>query len=105
MSVSKKDVDLLRILAKSDPRVVRGILKTADVKLINLLSECALNILNKNVPVSNKRKNMLKKYKKQMEKLAYGKLKLNGRKRILQTGGFLSILLSTILPTILKLLK
>ena len=102
---NKKRVALLKVLAKSEPKVVRGILRTADVKLVNLLSECALNILNKNVKVSQKRKNMLKKYRKEMEKLAYGKLTMPKRKNILQTGGFLSVLLPAILPTLLKALK
>ena len=81
-------VHLLKILAKSEPRVVRSILQTADVALVNLLSECALNLLNKNVKVSEKKKKSLRKFRKEMETLAYHKIPLKKKKTILQKGFF-----------------
>ena len=79
-----KHTDVLRVLAKGSPAVVRSIMKTADTKLIHLLSECAINVLNKNVPVTPHRK----------------RLPLERRRKTLQTGGFLSVLLPALLPTI-----
>ena len=72
----KKRLAILKILSKSEPRVVKSILQTADLKLINLLSECALNVLNQNVKVGKNRKKALRKFRKHMEKLAYEKLPL-----------------------------
>ena len=101
----KKRLAILKILSKSEPRVVKSILQTADLKLINLLSECALNVLNQNVKVGKNRKKSLRKFRKHMEKLAYEKLPLKKKRTILQKGGFLSILLPAVLPTLLKALK
>ena len=101
----KKRLAILKILSKSEPRVVKSILQTADSKLINLLSECALNVLNQNVKVGKNRKKALRKFRKHMEKLAYEKLPLKKKRTILQKGGFLSILLPAVLPTLLKALK
>ena len=72
----KKRLAILKILSKSEPRVVKSILQTADLKLVNLLSECALNVLNQNVKVGKNRKKALRKFRKHMEKLAYEKLPL-----------------------------
>ena len=93
--------DVLRVLAKGSPAVVRSIMKTADTKLIHLLSECAINVLNKNVAVTPHRKRLLAKYKRQMNALGT-RLPLERRRKTLQTGGFLSSLLPAILPTILS---
>ena len=101
----KKRLAILKILSKSEPRVVKSILQTADLKLINLLSECALNVLNQNVKVGKNRKKSLRKFRKHMEKLAYEKLPLKKKRTILQKGGFLSILFPAVLPTLLKALK
>ena len=104
-SEHKQRVNLLRVLARSEPKVVKTILQTADLDLVNLLSECALNLLNKNVKVSQKRKKTLKKFRKEMETLAYDKLPLKKKRTILQKGGFLSVLLPAIIPSLLKALK
>ena len=94
-----KHTDVLRVLAKGSPAVVRSIMKTADTKLIHLLSECAINVLNKNVPVTPHRKRRLAKYKREMHALST-RLPLERRRKTLQTGGFLSVLLPALLPTI-----
>ena len=104
-SEHKRRVNLLKVLAKSEPKVVRAILQSADVELVNILSECALNLLNKNVKVSPKRKKALKKFRKEMEKLAFDKIPIEKKRTILQKGGFLSVLLPAIIPSLLKALK
>ena len=101
----KKRLAILKILSKSEPRVVKSILQTADLKLVNLLSECALNVLNQNVKVGKNRKKALRKFRRHMEKLAYEKLPLKKKRTILQKGGFLSILLPTVIPSLLKAFK
>ena len=94
----KKHEAILRILAKGKPSVVRAIINESKTDLINLLSQCALNILNGNVPLNKRHKRRLKKYASGLRKLASKKTSLKSRKSIIQQGGFIPALLGAVLP-------
>ena len=94
----KKHEAILRILAKGKPSVVRAIINESKTDLINLLSQCALNILNGNVPLNKRHKRRLKKYVTGLRKLASKKTSLKSRKTIIQQGGFIPALLGAVLP-------
>ena len=62
--------------------------------LYKAIKEIALNIVNKNIPLTNKDKKKLKKYKKDIYLLSKQKFKSKRKQKVLQqTGGFLPILI------------
>lgn len=96
---------VLRILAKASPAVARKIILDSKTDLINILSECAINILNGNVPLTPKRKQHLRKFKSNLRQLARKKASVKSRKQVLiQRGGFLPALLGPILTVVLPAL-
>ena len=102
----KKHCGLLKWLSNAKPAQTKAFIKGADKDIINTLCECSLNILGGNVPLSQKQKQKLKKYKRNLRQLADKKLSLKRKKSLLQTkgGGLLGVLLGGILPPIVSLL-
>ncbi len=82
----------------------KEIAKQASKDLVNAFSEGALNVVKGKVPLSKKRYNSLKRYKKQLETLSSRRSSLKSRKAVLQRGGFLGLLASVLVPTIASLI-
>lgn len=95
---------LLKLLSKSRHRNVTGIIKAIDSPFIDLLCECALNVLKGNVPLSRQQKRDLSKYKQQLRFLSNKKNALKKRRGLLQRGGFLKALIPPVLTLIGSLL-
>ena len=104
--VAKENKALLRLLLKSKPNARKAILQNADPDLIKSICECSYNVLEGNVPLNNKEKNKLKKYKNTLRYLVKKGPSLKQRKKriIVQKGGFLTALLAPILGGILSTL-
>ena len=97
----KRFAQELRFLAKSQPKERTIFLRDADDELITCLCECAKNILNGNVPISNSRKRKLARYKTHLRSIADKNIPHVKRKRILtQQGGFISVLLKPIIQAL-----
>ena len=79
----------------------KAVIKNADSGLIKCISECALNILKGNVPISPHQKSKLTRYKKDLRSLAQRRVSLKSRKRVLQKGGFLGAILAPIITGVL----
>ena len=95
----RKHATLLRLLAKASPSVARSIIKVADADLIDLLSECAHNILKGNIRLTPKRKQQLRRHANSLRKIATKKTSINARKRtIAQKGGFVGALMGAMVP-------
>ena len=101
MSRFKKHAEILRILAKAKPPVIRAIIKDSGTDLLYLLSECAVNILKGNVKLSKNNRIILKKQANRLRKLASKNTSINNRRKIIQQGGFIPALLGAILPAVL----
>ena len=97
----KRQAPVLRALAKSHPHVCHAILRGADKDLLQCLSECALNVLKGNVPLTSTEKAKLIKYKQKLRKVANKQVSLKQKHKIVQTGGFLPALLAPILGAVL----
>ena len=97
----KKYSDHLRVLARGTPSMQKAVIKNADSGLIKCISECALNILKGNVPISPHQKSKLTRYKKDLRSLAQRRVSLKSRKRVLQKGGFLGAILAPIITGVL----
>jgi hypothetical protein len=84
-------------------RFKKIILKHCDDDLLKAIIEIVLNVLKGNVDISSKIKLRLRKYKKSMRKLICPQLSLKSKRKVLvQSGGFLSILLPTVIGGILS---
>lgn len=94
----KENKYLLYTLRKADPRLRKAIIKNSNSDFIKTLSEISLNLLNGNVEHTPHLKNQLKKYKKNLRCLACSKRSIKSKRNILvQKGGFIPILLGSIL--------
>ena len=90
----------LKFLAECDRKHCSHILKSADRELVKCICECALNVLNGNIPLDITQKRKLNKYKQQLRQLSSNKSILQKRK-IIQTGsGFLPLLLGPIISAL-----
>lgn len=88
----------LHILKNATPQLRKNILKKANPDLVKALCEICMNTLNGNMKISKSTKSQLKKYKKTLRNLASSKLNLLRKRKILiQKGGFLPLLLSSLL--------
>jgi len=97
--------DYLQVLAKCSPRQRQAILREADPKLVKAICECALNVINGNVPLSVSQKQRLSPHKSTLRSLADKRKSNKARKRlIVQRGGFVGVLLRAIIPTLASLL-
>lgn len=101
----KKNLPYLQILHKASPRVRRSLINTAPNDLIHTLGECSLQILTGAQPISPQCKEKLRKYRVYMRQLAssprihsYSKK----RKILVQKGGFLGVILSSLLSGLLS---
>ena len=94
---------LLSELAKPKSPYRIAILKKAQPQLILAICESIYNIIEGRVPISTDQKEKLKKYKIILRKLVQ-KNKLKYKKKLLvQSGGFLSVILPTVLSLISSL--
>ena len=84
---------MLQLLCGAKPAVAKAVLKGASPDLLNALSECSLNILKGHVRLTPSQKKQLRRYKQSLRSLAKKGTSAKVRKRILQKGGFLGLLL------------
>ena len=102
----KRHADLLRALCTLPLEQRKALLKRANKSQVNCLSELALNLLNRRIPVSSTQRARLTRFKKQLRILGCRNASLKKRKRVLsQSGGaaFLPLLLNIALPVISSL--
>lgn len=80
----------------------KSLLMGASKDQINCLSEAALNVVNRNIPIDSKTKHVLCNHQKAICKIVNKNLSVGKRKKLLaQKGGaILPLILSTILPLI-----
>lgn len=94
--------DLLSALHKLKPKYRKALLKSCNKEEINCICECIHNVLQGKVPIEEKNKRKLKKYKSVLRELVRKGTDKVRKKIIIQTGGaFLPIILGSILSTLL----
>lgn len=93
---------MLHVLKNCDSKIRKLILKHAHPELIKTLCEICMNVLRGNAKISTKCKQKLKNYKNPLRKIVSCRVGLNSKKKILvQQGGFLPVLLGSILSGVL----
>ena len=94
----------LHLLHKAKPSLRKAIIANGNEELIRCICDCALNILKGNAPISQQDKRRLGRHKQNLRKLTNRRFSLKKKRKVLQSGGFLSSILTAILPVIGSLL-
>ena len=94
--------DFFTFLAKLSPKRQKIIIKGADKPILLALSEICLNLVRRNVPLNDKEKKLLRPFSKQIYQLSLKNKSSNQKKKLIQRGGLLGTLLTSILPIILS---
>lgn len=94
--------DLLSALRVLKPKYRTALLKTCDEEEINCICECIYNVLRGKVPIEEKNKKKLQKYKSVLRKLVRKGTNKVRKNIIIQKGGaFLPIILGSVLSGLL----
>lgn len=96
----KRHGEIVRFLATAKPAAVKAVMKTASPALVKTLCECCHNVLKGNVPLTSDQKRKLQRYKSSVRALTRKKLSIKNRKKILQQGGFIGVLLRPLLGVV-----
>lgn len=103
--------ELLQVLRTATPKLRAAIIKNSDNQTVKALVEIVVNLLKGNIPLTNKQKSNLEKYRnklRQVYRTCYNckKQKISninkGRKLIIQTGGFFPAIIPILAPLIAK---
>lgn len=103
---TERQLEHLRNLLKSKSK--KKVLKLCPNHTIKSVCECALNLLQGNIPISNLQKRKLVPHKLRIRKLADKKVPLYRKRKLLQTQrgeGLLSILLPAAITAITSLIN
>lgn len=102
----RKNLSLLKILAKTSPKSRREIIDKSDPDLVASICESCFNFCKGSVKLNSQRKKQLRKYRKQMIQLGSVKnLRKNckrEKKIINKTSAFLPLLINEILKFLNK---
>ena len=108
MSGSKSELEqilpFLEYVSKLSKFQQKKLLAQADSKIVKILTNLCYNFNKGHITTDPKHIKRLKPYKKLIKTLCQKRLSLKKRHKILQTGGFLSTLLSTTVPLLLQFL-
>lgn len=100
--ISQKHTDILRALYYLSPEQRKALLKKADTQLVRYICECALNVLQGNVPLEKAHKTRLRKHVRVLRRLVKPTGGFSTKKKIIvQQGGFLPALLAPLIGTVL----
>ena len=94
----RKFAPTLHLLQKAPPSLKRNIIEKSSTEFIRCPCDCSYNILKGNVQISPS--NKLSKHKTKLRQLSNKKVSLKKKRKIVQTGGFLSVLLNTLAPVL-----
>jgi hypothetical protein len=102
MNRLKSQLHFLHVLKDAKPQARRQLLVSASDELIKAIIECAINTLNGNHKLSKDEKSKLSKYKSRLRALINPKITIkNKRKFLIQKGGFIVPLLTSILSGVI----
>ena len=101
----KSNYHAFHVLRTAEPKLLKAIISNCNKVLVNSISECILNVLSGNVKLAGCNTRKLRKPRVTIRKIADKRVPLSTNKRlIIQRGGFLLPLLSTVLPGIASLI-
>ena len=92
----RKHAAMLKTLAQAKPHMRKAIIKGAGISLIKCLCNCVNNTLKGKVNMSKRQYRKIRRHKNDLRALN-NRRSIAGKKRIIQSGGFLGALLKPIL--------
>lgn len=98
----RENYKFFSFLSTLPPARQKSLIKGADKDILYALSEICLNIIKRNVPLTDKEKKKLKPYADQIYQLSLKKSSLQSKRRLAQKGGLIGTLLSSLLPVLLS---
>ena len=99
----KKHAQILCLLSKVKPKVIKALISASDNSLIGTISSCTSDILNGVYTLTPTQKKRLKRYKSSLRKLTEKPSSLNTKRALLMKGGsMLPVLIGTIAPLLIK---
>ena len=102
MNRLKNNKHLLHALKCAKPKLRTAILKSSDEELIKAICDCCLNTLNGNHKIEKRLKGKLSKHRNTLRKLAERGTSVKKKRALLvQKGGFLPLLLGSILSGVI----
>lgn len=94
--------NFLQALHVLKPKHCKALLKVCSEEEINCICECIYNVIQGKVPIQEKHRSLLKKYKYILRKLVSKQKNKSRRNIIIQKGGaFLPIILGSVLSALL----
>ena len=94
----------LLYLRKATKQQRAAVVRSANKSFFNAICECSRNVLNGNIKLTASQKRSLARYKAALRGVANKKKSLKYKRRVVQKGGFLSTLLSAVVPVLGSLL-
>ena len=102
MNRLKTQLHFLHVLKDAKPQTRRALLTSADDDLIKAIGECAINTSNGNNKLTKEDKGKLSKYKSRLRALVNQKISFKSKRKLLiQKGGFIVPLLTSILSGVI----
>ena len=99
----KKHAQILCLLAKVKPKVIKALIAASDNSLIQTISSCSSDILNGIYSLTPSQKNRLKRYRCSLRKLTEKRVSTSTKRALLMKGGsLLPVLIGTIAPLLIK---
>ena len=95
----------LKLIGDCKPRIRKIIIENADKGLILVINECVKNFLMGNVKLNDELMTKIKKYKKIIRNFSNQDCQKRKKEILVQKGGFLPLLIPTIISVISSLIK
>jgi len=100
----RRNLPTLRSVHRMNEPARKQFIKTCHPDFLECLCECSKNLLKGNIPLNSSQFNKLRRYKKVLRTLATKKASNKTRRKLLQKGGFLPLLIGPALGLVSSLI-
>ena len=103
MNRLKRNASTFKLLCGAKKPFQKAVLEKSTDDLIKCICDISCNVLKGTAPISKLNKNRLSHHKSSLHKLIDRKLSLKKKRKVIQSGGFLSALLGAAIPILSSL--
>ena len=90
----KRNASTLKLLRGTKKSFQKAVLEKSKDDLVKCICDISFNVLKGTAPISKQDKKRLSRHKSSLRKLIDRKLSLKKKRKVIQSGGFLSVLLT-----------
>lgn len=101
----KRNLPIMKRLRRIGDKKRRQFVRQCDADFLNCISECCENLLKGNVPLTDRQMKTLRSKKQDLRTVAKKSTPLKTKRKIVQKGGFLNLLLPAIIPIVSAILS